>query len=78
MFLCSKTQDIVVKTDGRVIRPRDLMPSNQIRALASFLRLNPEIHLEESIAFGLVNLCQAKLYWGRLTKGEIKYGKLEI
>jgi len=23
MFLCSKTQDIVVKTDGRVIRPRD-------------------------------------------------------
>ena len=46
MFLCSKTQDIVVKTDGRVIRPRDLMPSNQIRALASFFRLNPEIHLE--------------------------------
>ena len=60
MFLCSKTQDIVVKTDGRVIRPRDLMPSNQIRALASFLRLNPGLTLKSiwkgSIAFGPVNI----------------------
>src|SRR5271165_87936 len=48
MNLCSKTQDIVSKNlNGRVTRPRALMSSNQIRVLASFLRLTlNEIHLE--------------------------------
>jgi hypothetical protein len=46
MFLCSKIQDIVVKLMVESYVHANLMPSNQIRALASFLRLNPEIHLE--------------------------------
>ena len=54
MFLCSKTQDIVVKTDGRVIRPRDLMPIEPNSR--PFCGLTLKSIWKGSIAFGLVNI----------------------